>query len=249
MVSGHVPGCRDRVSRLSGNATREDKLYLAAREAMRNPDQAMQRMAREKFMLPYLERFPEGEYHAEMQQWSDQIQVDILEAQADRKARSSKEPRDEFEAAFVTALQLERDVKVNPLEAIEAYQQLRDRYKSNPEATHWCLLAKRHQDALFGELMKRTDREQIIADRMMVAEQQLSAGKNEDAQRIWGNCYEVFSGVRELEEFHLYARRRMNGEPFQIPTPKLVAPAAESETPAAPQSEVPSEQKTDGTEG
>ncbi|MBL8816015.1 MAG: serine/threonine protein kinase [Planctomyces sp.] len=197
----------------------EEKLFLAAREAMSSSDETVRRAAREKVMLPYLEQYPEGEFRSEIQKWSDQIQVDILAAQADRKARSQKEPRDEFEAAFLAGLELERDSKANPLEPIEKFLNLTQRYGNSPEAVHWVMLAERHLRDLKESLLKNPNRFQLIYDRMMFAEEQQSSGKTQVAREIWVSFYECFSGVRDVEEFHLYARRRMNGEEFLIPKP------------------------------
>ncbi len=195
----------------------ETALYDLARAGWESGDQAFQRDAREKHMLPYLERFPDGKHAAEIRQWADQIQLDVLEAQAEKKARGNKEPRDSFEAAYITAWQVEQDRDRNPLEAIEMYHAMTEHLKDQPDAGYWVMLADRHLKNIRTALLESPDRDQRIRQRMRQAEMLQSEGKSAEARAIWYHFREAFYGFREVEAFNLYAVRRTNEEPYPIP--------------------------------
>jgi len=97
----------------------QEALYLDARTAMESGDEIAQREARDRYMLPYLERFPEGQFAAEIQSWADGVQMDVLQAQARKKLKGNKEPRDEFEAAYIESERAAEDAERHPLEQLE----------------------------------------------------------------------------------------------------------------------------------
>ncbi len=204
----------------------ENSVYLSARTAWESGDDVTKREGRDKFMLPYLERFPDGQFRTEIQEWADQIQVDVLEAQAEKRSKGNKEARDEFEASAIAAMQAEQDREKNPLEAIEMFHDITVRLKDNPEARHWVMLAERHIDARRTWLLRQENRDQIIRERMMYAESLLMQNKLAEASAIWTHFREVFYSIREVENFYLYARKRSYQEPADLPPPPPLVPAA-----------------------
>lgn len=87
----------------------EDGLCLQAKEAMTLSDAVSQHDAKNKFLLPYLEKYPDAQYPAEIKGWLDQMEVSVVEAKVDRKVRSNSDGRNTFESAGVTAVKAERD--------------------------------------------------------------------------------------------------------------------------------------------
>ncbi len=195
----------------------ENATYLAARKAWESGDDVTQREGRDKFMLPYLERFPEGQFRSEIMDWADQIQVNVLEAQAEKKAKGNKEARDDFEAAYISAWTAETDRERNPLEAIELFHQMILRFSEIPEARHWVMLATRHLEEGRDRLLGMANRDQLIRERMLYAESLFRNRKLDDAGRIWFHFREVFYTIRDVENFYLYARRRSYQEPAELP--------------------------------
>lgn len=195
----------------------EKSLYFSARKAWETKDETTLREARDRYMLPYLERFPDGQFAADIRQWADEIQVNVLEAQAEKKARGNKDPRDEFEGAYIRAYLVEQDRERNPLEGIELYHELVAQLPKTEEARHWKLLAERRLAAAKKALLASADRNALIRSRMTQAETFARTGKLPEGQRIWVRFREVFYGEREVEDFYTYARHRANEEPAEIP--------------------------------
>lgn len=195
----------------------QNSLYLDARKAWESGDETTLREGRDRYMLPYLERFPDGQFAKEIGQWADEIQVNVLEAQAEKKARGNKEARDEYEAAYIKAFLAEQDRDRNPLEAIELYHDMISRMNAVEAAKHWRMLAERRLAAAKATLLASPECDDRIRSRMEDAEAHFMARRFADAQRIWVNFREVFYGERGVENFYLYAKHRANEEPAEIP--------------------------------
>lgn len=204
-------------------------LYDKAREGWMNADESVQRQARDEYMLKYLERFPDGKYTAEVQNWSDEIQVKVLEVQAEKKVRGGKEARDELEKAYIDVLEIERDEKRHPLEAVESFHQLADDLqkkpdlRKHPDARLWQMLAEKHLKSASENLLKHPERDLLIHQRLKQADTIQSDRSvtdpkvTEDARLILYHFREVFSGAREVEDFYTFARKRWNGEVAELP--------------------------------
>jgi eukaryotic-like serine/threonine-protein kinase len=195
----------------------QEALYMSARTAMESNDEYAQRAARDDYMLPYLERFPDGQFAAEIQQWADDIQMDVLKAQALKKLKGNKDPRDAFEAAYIASQRAAQDEERHPLESIELLFAMTEQFGSDKDATHWVMLADRELAAGRDALIARDDRDDVIRERMRMAESMLVEGEADQARMIWRTFREVFYGIRDVERFYTYARRRFNGETYPLP--------------------------------
>ncbi|MCA9063495.1 MAG: serine/threonine protein kinase [Planctomycetaceae bacterium] len=217
----------------------EGKVFALAEEAWKSSDESTQRTGREKYMLPYLDRFPEGAHRQTVQQWADTIMASRLEAQTRRLDLSNREPRSQYESLFAAALRCEDDSEKNPLEAIELFHSLQVRLETDAKSQDatlknyadddtansaaakdprfWLIVTQQHLDSLRTRIVQSESRNDLIRARMTVAEELESEGKSDEARAIQSHFREVFYGTRELDHWLVWCRRRMDGESTEMP--------------------------------
>jgi hypothetical protein len=224
----------------------EDGLYLKAKEAMALSDAVSQYDAKNKYLLPYLEKFPDGKYASEMRQWLDQVEVAVLETQVDRKAKSNREGRNKFENACVAAVRAERDAERNPLEAIELFQELINMAANAPatgapaseanpgdaaapadpadvvgDPKYWEMLAEKHLQSTQSAFMARPplDRHRLLTERITALEPLLADEKSDAGKKSLQSFRDAFRGEKDLEPWLDYARIRIDGRQSRLPDP------------------------------
>ncbi len=221
----------------------EDTLYIKAKEAMSTADPVAHFDARSRYLRPYVERFPEGKYAAEMRRWLDDVEVSLIEAQLDRRVRRPDDGRNRFETACLKAMRTAADSDRNPLESLEMFQALIEslpkddvadavaaepadsKADSEGEASDdmisvprfWRIIAEKKRDAGKQILLSDPDRIPIISERMTVANQLLKDGKSDEAQQIFHLFREVFYGEKALEDWLDYAKFRLHGDEIEMP--------------------------------
>jgi eukaryotic-like serine/threonine-protein kinase len=218
----------------------EDSIYLKAKEAMATGDDSSVVKfddAKRLYLLPYLEKYPEGKHVQEVRGWLDDAEVAILERQAENMARGKRDGRNRHEKACIAALQAERDKDRNLLESIELFQQMLNSLNSQnsqpaaaeektdaPETggiigdpKYWRMLAERHLKSQKEALLTHSERHRIIAERMTAANKLLASDKPEEGQQILTLFRDIFRSERDLDPWLDYARFRQNGEPAEMP--------------------------------
>jgi hypothetical protein len=220
----------------------EDSIYLKAKEAMATGDDSSVVKfddAKRMYLLPYLEKYPEGKHVQEVRGWLDDAEVAILERQAENMARGKRDGRNRHEKDCIAALQAERDKDRNLLESIELFQLMLnslDNANSQPPAAaadekvasgeaggiigdpkYWRMLAERHLKSQKNALLTHSERNRIITERMTAADKLLASDKPEDGQLILTLFRDIFRSERDLDPWLDYARFRQNGEPAEMP--------------------------------
>ncbi|MFN9719272.1 MAG: serine/threonine protein kinase [Planctomycetota bacterium] len=230
----------------------EDGLYLQAKEAMTRSDAVSQHDAKNKFLLPYLEKYPDGKYAAEIKGWLDQVEVAVLEAQVDRKARGNRDGRNKFESACVAAVKAERDQDRNPLEAIELFQALinmtADAGASSTPATespespdsadvvgdpkYWRMMAEKHLNSLRTAFLAKDpqDRHRLLTERIAALEPSLADEKSSEGKTALTSFRDAFRGEKDMEPWLDYARDRIVGDQPRLPDPPQAVNADKKST-------------------
>ncbi len=90
----------------------EAELYAEAAALMKSDDDADWFAAREDFLLPLIERFPDGKHVKEARSWLDKIELHQIEEQAENRVRRNQKPRNEAERLLMDAIQAEADDKI-----------------------------------------------------------------------------------------------------------------------------------------
>lgn len=228
----------------------EECLFEDAEMAMTEGDEIAQREALERYILPSIERFPEGRHVGQMRIWADMIRVDKLEAQLEKKAKGFGEMENEYEAQYVIARKQQSDPEVNPLQPIETYHSVivgsenilaaeNSAAAENSETAADAGEDVRLYLVLFGKRLREA-REKLLSDeqcwqifrsRMEEAEK-LAAGEDPAAaESIWFHTMKLFGDEPSVKPFWTYARDRLNGQTAEIPgdDQQPVADDAESE--------------------
>lgn len=194
----------------------EDELYAHAKELMQvavaEDDSHIDqwRTAREKYIDPLRERFPESKYNREIQDWIDRIDIDRAERQARLAISLDREPRDLAERLLIDAMKKENDGEL--LLAMHKYEsmQLALEAEKKPENRPYILIAQR-KEAEIGS--KRTDTDDLRALNNMLceAEQAFNRGDKNRADEYWRAVDFAFGDRLEYQAEVEYARKRRDG--------------------------------------
>ncbi|MFN9291190.1 MAG: protein kinase domain-containing protein [Planctomyces sp.] len=204
----------------------EEDLYRGAAAALQQSDPVVLDDARRKFVLPYLQRYPEGQHVPQMRQWLDEIDVGQLLLQAERRLRGNRDGRNAVETAGLAALRAERQDGVNPLEVLEQYQVVLELTEAaggqsgDAEAEQrrlWRLQAERRQAELRAQLLQREDLGVVVSERFVAAEKLRQAGSEAAVRLIYQRFAVMFSAESRLEALRDCARERAEGRVAELP--------------------------------
>ncbi|MEZ6034167.1 MAG: serine/threonine-protein kinase [Planctomycetaceae bacterium] len=235
----------------------EDTLYIKAKEAMDSQDVVARFDARSHYLQPYLQRFPEGKYAGEVRDWLDEVEVSLIEAQLDRRVKRPDDGRNRYETACLKAMRAAADSERNPLESLELFQALieslpednaaapevpsavSDQSEADKDASadvideprYWKMIAEKKRDVQKAALLSASGRDQIIADRMTIANELLAAGKADEGNAIFQLFRDVFYGEQKLEPWLDYAKYRLHGDDVEMPVQQQSQTPEQSTTP------------------
>ncbi len=220
-------------------------LHAEAATAMESGDSTARRQALDAFILPILERDPDGPYAADALIWADTVRLEILERQLSNKAKGlGKKSGGRLEMAYLAALSDEDDPDVNPLVAIERYHTVVENLKNfTPEVLEsdgppdgltddefriWKALFGKRLDEARQRVLQNVQLREFFQARMEQAEQLNADGQYDHASAIWDATATVYLNVDRVADYQRYAQRRRNGHIADIPPA-----AADAETPDA----------------
>ncbi|MEN9556012.1 MAG: Serine/threonine-protein kinase PknH [Planctomycetota bacterium] len=217
----------------------EEALYNSARDMMARGDAVAMDDARRLYLLPYLRKFPEGQYASQMTQWLTDVEVVKLDVQAEKRARAGREGRNAFEKSCVAAIRVELDETRNPLEALELYQGFLEQLAepvaalvTSPavqevtaetaieNAVFWKGVAERRLSAGRSRFLKNAEKFEFLRRRMEEAEKLLVSESQPAALLIFSRFRAIFRGTAELEPWLEYARYRNDLQPAEMPVPQ-----------------------------
>lgn len=221
-------------------------LHDRAAAVMEKGDSTERREALDDYILPILERDPDGPYAADALIWADTIRLEVLERQMGNKARGLGRIGNRLEDAYVAALKAEEDYDANPLAAIERYytelSQLEtwtpDRLQAEgppdglteDEFRIWKVLFRKRMEEARQRLLQNPQVREHFHARMQKAEELIDDGEGETAQEIWDATAAVYLNVDSVSEFQRYAQQRLNGQ--SPPVPPLELSEDEAKAPA-----------------
>ena len=218
----------------------EDTLYIKAKEAMATSDAVAHYDARNRYLRPYMDRFPEGKYASEMRTWLDDVEVSLIETYLEKRVRRSGDGRNSYETACLKAMRAATDSERNRLESLEMFQALIESLPENEtaEATEtkpdsaddasaevisvprfWKRIAENKRDDGKREFLASDKHFEIIAERMTMAEKLLVEGRKDEAHQIFHLFRELFRDQKNLDDWSLYAKMRLNGDDAKMPQP------------------------------
>lgn len=205
----------------------EQWYYEQARAGMDSQDVVEHRTALERYILPALEKFPEGEHSSEFRIWKDTIAVDVLDRQMEKKVKGFGEIDGVFESSYAIARKAELNPEASPLEAIERYSAFLVEHRNSDEASEtddkapWIRLFDRRLTQAMTKFTADPRMREIIRRRLLTAESLIEDGKEDEARIIWEHTWRLFGDV--AKDFSTHARRRLNGESSVLPATEILS--------------------------
>ncbi len=198
----------------------EDQLYERAKGLMASEDTADWRTAREKYIDPLRERFPEGKYHSEADAWVDQIDMDSKETYIKNWAGKNKDRLTPEEIQYVEALQFEEfgDLAL----AENKYQMVWSSLNKNPEKRPLFLLAERQLDQLVARRRAESEMssEEFVTQQLEQAEAHYHNNQVPKARAIWTKLKDLYGDDPHYSTQTEIARARLDGRKLETPTPE-----------------------------
>lgn len=194
----------------------EQKMYSLAKELMATEnEQGQWGVARDKYLDPYLERFPEGQHVAWVNEQIDKIEIDITERRIKRSAKLNRDPKSEAEAIAVQAYKAERDS--DRIQALAQYRSLTVLFGDNEEARYYVIIAKRK----IREILDPSQNNKmlgLIDENLLKAERLFRSGEEIKAESIWKAVVDAFGENQEFRQQVEYAQARQAGKkPEELP--------------------------------
>lgn len=190
----------------------EEKLFTRAQMLMESGTALDQQEARDRYLEPLVERFPEGEHAEQARAWLAEIEANVVERQVETRMKTGQDPKSEGERRYVEARRLEKDFG-DRITALERYRAIVDLFKDQEGEQNFVSLARRRiVDINASGETEGEDRIALVNTRLREADELMKSGKMLGAQKIWRGVVNLYSSNKELERQVEYARARLDGK-------------------------------------
>lgn len=203
----------------------EAVLFSRIREGMK--EKGNWTTIRDDEIASYLKRFPEGEHVTEVRIFFDEIEMDLAERRAMKRARTKQAPKTEAERRYVEAKRFE-DFG-DRLTAMEKYESIANLFKEREEDRAFVNLANKR--TLEIRQAGTPDRIEIVNSNLRKADDLARRGELIAAQSVWESIINLYGDNQELSRQADYAQRclKSDGDP-----PPFEFGEAPPEQPATP---------------
>lgn len=152
--------------------------------------------ARDRYLQPYLQRFPQGQFVNQAQGYLDEIEMAKTEKVIENNARFGRENLPEPERLYVGSHRYEMFGDL--VTALEKYESMVQLLKDDPKARPYVNLARR-QMAKIRDGGNLSDRK-LLVDSALKRADDLYHTKGEvlEARKVWESIVKLYSGIREL---------------------------------------------------
>lgn len=202
----------------------EKALFEQAQALMQQAERASDRerdhillRAREEYVLPLLERFPEGEYADEAQEFLDTIEMEQAKDKALAKARLGRPPDSEAQRLFLQAWKYEHEVG-DKITAMQTYRSLVEFFEGEEQHRAYVNLARHRIAEIKQQASEQGGRVEVVKKKLDEAAQLYQEGNTVEARTIWENVVELYASDQELKPLVERARARLEGR-----TPETVS--------------------------
>jgi hypothetical protein len=185
----------------------EESLFRQARALMATNEEMQWERARQYYLEPLLEKFPNGTHADEARAYIDQIDMASAEKRLKLNQRFRREPSSEGEQLYAEAINYEQFG--DRFTALEKYDSIVHLLKDKPEDRPFVNLALR-QKAAIEKSGDSGDRAKFIEERLQHADKLAAEGKGRDARDIWKSIIELYGDKREFASFVARADERLD---------------------------------------
>ena len=206
----------------------EQKLYARAETLMESQEYSDWMTARDKYLKPLVERFPDGEYAPKAKERLEFIETETVRRQVE--ANRNKDPKSEAERLYREAREFESFG--DRITALEKYRSMIELLKGREDDRPFGNLARREVSAIEDAGGDSMDRIEIVNTSLRDADQLLLQGKKLEARKKWNSVITLYSANKEFERQVKYARSRLADEEPELLdlAPKPVEKPAEAKT-------------------
>lgn len=200
----------------------EAKLYAKAETLMQSEDPVEWIKARDHYLKPLVDKFPDGQFAEKAREHLDFIEADTLRRQVE--TRRNKEPRTEGERFYREAREFENFG--DRITALEKYRAMVEVLSKRDEDRGFVTLARQQVKKLEESGVDALDRIEIVNACLRDADALSLSGKEFDAQRKWESVVTLYKTNKEFEPQVAYAQARLDKK---TPEPLDLSPKRKTE--------------------
>jgi len=192
----------------------EHALFEKAEALMSSDDPNQWNEARDRYLAPLLERFPNGQYAAGAREHIEKIETERAKRRAMATARLGREPSSEAERLFLDAWRFEQFG--DRVTAAVKYRSMVELLKDRPQDRAFVTLARRQLATLDEAGESNGNRVEFVNRALGRAKQLFDNGQVLKAHKIWDSIVTLYGDNREFEPQVDYARDRLAGRSSEM---------------------------------
>lgn len=154
-------------------------------------------IARDRYLQPMLEKYPQGEHAGEAQEFLDKIEMRRAEERLRFNAKLGRDPTTEGERLYADARRYEQFG--DRISALEKYRSMINVLKDNSEAKPFVGLAKRQIAMIQQGGGAGGNRVEIVTKALDRADQAYKEGDALEAHKVWESVIKLYESNRELQ--------------------------------------------------
>lgn len=186
----------------------EDQLFARAEALMKSEEPTDWGDAYDKYLKPLQQKFPQGKYADQVQQYVDQVEMHQAERRARATAKTGRDPNSEAERLFLEADRYEKFG--DRISALEKYESMVVLLKDREQDRAFVMLAKKRIQEIEAAGGDPVDRVQMVDQSLARADELAQQGKTIEARTIWNSIMTLYAGNQELEVQVRQARQRLS---------------------------------------
>jgi hypothetical protein len=175
----------------------EQSLYDKASLLLNSDDSAGYDYAEEHYLLPLLERFPNGKYAKWAEDKLAVIAMIDAERRMDKNRRFNREPSTEGERKYEEANRYERFGDRQT--AVERYKAIVELLKDVPEEKAFVSLSKRQIALLESKESSVEEVKRFLTDKLDEADKQFQEGDVVSPKKTWESILKLYNGNKEMQ--------------------------------------------------
>ena len=176
----------------------ERKLFAKAEALMASDDPLQWQVAKEKYLEPLRQRFPNGQYANQVQDYIERVEMQQAEARfKTRVVRQGRDPESEAERLFAAAWRYEQFG--DRVTALEKYRSMIEILKDQEQGQAFVNLARRQVAQIEQGGGDKEDRVEIVNQALARADRLYEDGQTVEAQKIWNSIVTLYRNNREMD--------------------------------------------------
>lgn len=182
-------------------------LRRRAEALLANPELESHYAAREDFLRPLVDRFPNGENVVWANEQIDLVDMEEAERRMDRNRRFNRQPSSEGERKYEEAQRFERFG--DPATALERYRAIAELMKDIPADRPFVNLSKKQIERLQEESQSTVEVKKFLGEKLAEADALAANGDVVASKEIWKSIVKLYNGNQELVEFVKQAEAKL----------------------------------------